>query len=35
VKNDIGDRNFEIATGREMINIDDSQDEFLRKAGIK
>jgi hypothetical protein len=35
VKNDIGERNFEIATGREMINIDDSQDEFLRKAGIK
>jgi len=35
VKNEIGEVNFEITSGGEMINIDDSQDEFLRKAGIK
>ena len=32
---DNGVTTFEIAAGKEMINIDDSQDEFLRKAGIK
>ena len=32
---DNGVTTFEIAAGAEMINIDDSQDEFLRKAGIK
>jgi len=35
VKNEIGEINFEITSGGEMININDSQDEFLRKAGIK
>ena len=31
----VGEVIFEVAPGREMISVDDSQDEFLRKTGIK